>query len=503
MTSPHAESANRPRDLTSLLRAKAPSVTLVFLLTAYVALFTYMSLRRHYGFVGWDFDLAIFDQGVWLLSAFKDPYVTVRGLHLFADHSSFILVLVAPLYWLWDSPALLLITQTLALALATIPLYALTRDVLGSRWLGVGLALALLLHPAVGWTNLENFHPDSYEVLFLMTALYFMVKQRWYWFFLFLGLLLLVKEDVPLLTIPLGVYIAFRFNRRVGIITAVGSLLWLVLTLEVVMPLFHDGGTVYWGRIPFGGPVAFLKTAVTDPGRVLSYLWTQSRLLYIYQHLSALAFLPLLSPLALAAVGPLALNLVSTHTYMHQIEYHYSTLIVPTLMVAAVLGIELLGSARNRTLAVGMLLVTTLGSAAVFGPIQRVTDPGYLPDMNSPRHAALREAIDLLPQRAVVSAHYSIVPHIAHREEVYCWPNPFRAENWADGTHEGERLPMSEDVEYLLLIEATKMGEEQLSIYHELRSHFRVIFAEAGVELLERRDAITETNRSADSSESP
>jgi len=55
--------------------------------------------------------LGIFDQGVWLRSRLKDPFVTIRGLPLFGDHASSILVLVAPLYWLWPDPRLLLRLQ--------------------------------------------------------------------------------------------------------------------------------------------------------------------------------------------------------------------------------------------------------------------------------------------------------------------------------------------------------------------------------------------------------
>src|SRR4029450_4605686 len=48
-------------------------------------------------------------QGVWLLSRFRDPFVTIRGLSLFGDHTSYILVLVAPLYWVWADPRRLLL----------------------------------------------------------------------------------------------------------------------------------------------------------------------------------------------------------------------------------------------------------------------------------------------------------------------------------------------------------------------------------------------------------
>ena len=42
------------------------------------------------------FDLGIFDQGIWLLSRFKSPFVTIMGLNLFGDHASYILLLLRP-----------------------------------------------------------------------------------------------------------------------------------------------------------------------------------------------------------------------------------------------------------------------------------------------------------------------------------------------------------------------------------------------------------------------
>ena len=67
------------------------------------------------------FDLGIFDQGVWLLSRFKAPFVSIMGLNLFGDHASYILLALVPLYWLWPAAQALLIAQTLALCLGAIP----------------------------------------------------------------------------------------------------------------------------------------------------------------------------------------------------------------------------------------------------------------------------------------------------------------------------------------------------------------------------------------------
>jgi len=81
---------------------------------------------------------------------------------------------------------------------------------------GLAPAVAYLLTPAVGWLNLENFHPDSFEVPLLLFALYFLSRARWRPYLVMVLLLLTVKEDVPLILVPLGIYVALRHNRKMG-----------------------------------------------------------------------------------------------------------------------------------------------------------------------------------------------------------------------------------------------------------------------------------------------
>ena len=125
----------------------------------------------------------------------------------------------------------------------------------------------------------------------------------------------------------------------------------------------------------------------TDPRAVLAFLLESERVNYVVEHLRTLAFLPVLSPFVLVAVGPLALNVLSTHTYMHLINYHYSTLIVPPLVVAAVFTIARFDSLRMRAKLVAILVVATLVSAYLLGPLPYSRAPGATRDG---RHTAER-----------------------------------------------------------------------------------------------------------------
>jgi hypothetical protein len=58
------------------------------MMVLFVGTFVWLAWLTHARFGTFGFDLGIFDQGVWLLSRFQDPFVTIRGLPLFGDHAS-------------------------------------------------------------------------------------------------------------------------------------------------------------------------------------------------------------------------------------------------------------------------------------------------------------------------------------------------------------------------------------------------------------------------------
>jgi uncharacterized membrane protein len=77
----------------------------------FVVVYGWLVLELHAGYSTQAFDFGIYDQGLWLLSRFEEPFITLRGLHLLGDHASLIMIPLAPLFWVWDDPrALLLIT---------------------------------------------------------------------------------------------------------------------------------------------------------------------------------------------------------------------------------------------------------------------------------------------------------------------------------------------------------------------------------------------------------
>lgn len=465
-----------------------PRVLLVLAMLLYAVYFGKMSLDRFDAFQAPGFDLGIFDQGIWLLSRFEEPFVTIMGLNLFGDHASYILLGLVPLYWVWPAAQALLIVQTLALCLGAAPLFLLARRALRSSWLALLPAIGFLLTPALGWLNLENFHPDSFEVPLVLFALYFMTVRRWRAYLVMVLLLLTVKEDVPLLVVPLGIFVALRHDRRMGMITVSAGAVWFLVTVFVLGPVLSGAGpgTLDAFRVPFGGLRELWTTALHAPWDVAAYMLSADKIKYLIQLLLPVFFLPLGTAGSLIALPALLFNLLSTFSYQSNIRYHYTSLIIPVFAWAAVLYTgRLKDPGSRRALAVAVLLAS-LFAAYAWGPSQWSREPARIYDPRSAEARAAVEAIALIPDDAVVSARSRLASHLAHRQQVYEFPTPFSASYWGDSTRDGRRLPEADDVEFVLEV-PDRLSGKAAEIFPQLAEEgFREIFSKDGIVLLQR-----------------
>lgn len=435
-------------------------------IAVYVWYFTRLSLDVHRGLGTSAYDLGLYDQGIWLLSRFDAPFVTLMGRNLLGDHASLILLLVVPLYWLFPAVGTLLATQSIVIALGAVPVFLVTRRRLGSDAMAFVFAGAYLLHPAVGWTNRENFHPDSFLGVLVGMALYGAIERRWRVYAIFVVLALLVKEDVALVIIPLGIWVAMRRDTRRGLATVVGAVAAMLLGMFVLMRSLIGVPTRNAWRIPFGGPTGLVREVIERPGNVIDHFRSDDRPFYAWQMWFPVAFAFLRRPgVALVGAVVVGTNMLSTYWYQYQIEYHYSLIIVPTVVIGAVMGVAAL-PLRWKRRAVAAVAVTSVWSSLMWGavPLGAVLNPGaadpigrdlpYYWPADHPVAVAAREIMAAVPSDASVAAHHALTPHLSRRREIYQFPNPFRVVLYgADTTLERARacLEAADTLEYVLL----------------------------------------------------
>ncbi len=257
-------------------------------------------------FLASTFDLVIFDQGVRGYAHFQAPTSIARGVSdgagahflLLADHWSPVLALLAPLYWIHDSPATLLVAQGVLFALAIPPLWAYTR-----RQLGPGAAYFVCVAYALSLPVMEAVIFDFHEVAFVPVLTAVMVERfdagrRWH-AILAAVTLLLVKEDMGLLVAGFGCYLLLTRRRWTGLAFVVGGLAATWAATRLLIPAFGGSATFYWAYDQFGSNLgSALIGVITHPLHALRVFvtpWVKARTMIGL--LATFGFLPLASPM--------------------------------------------------------------------------------------------------------------------------------------------------------------------------------------------------------------
>ena len=412
------------------------SVSLVFAIWMFLLLH---SFHRRYGTQ--TFDMAIFDQGVWLLSRFREPFVTIRGLNLFADHASYIFLLIAPLYWIVSDVHVLMIIAVAALASGGPLTYALARCSGLDNRLSAALAFVYLLHPAVAWNVWNIFHPEVIAAPLLLGAYLLVLRDRWAWATTLLVLALMVKEEAALVVVPLALFLAWKFKRphlSLGI-AAFGTGLLAFNLLTVLPGLSPTGEIINAPRYTqFGtGIGGALKGMVTKPSLLLSELFGSERLTYYAQLFGPIPTALLAPEILLVAAPIVAANALSSLGYQYQIRFHYSVYALAIGTIAAVSGAARLNrwlKGRRGFVAVIVLIAAIAGSALVGPwPQLRKANPWAGSAASDEAVVAIDAALTMIPGDAAVAADWFTTPHLAERVNVYMLPNPFSERYFGSG----------------------------------------------------------------------
>lgn len=414
----------------------------------FAAVFATAAVLRHRTFESGRFDLGNMTQAVW--STAHGDVLSVTDVHgaqisRLGAHFDPLLAALAPLWWLWPSPELLLVLQAAAVASGALPVFLLARRRLADARAATALALAYLLLPPVQWLTLSDFHPVALACPLLLFAWWRLDEGRLWAFALLAGAAVLTKEHVGLAVAGIGVWYAVGAERRRGAAIAAAGVAVALVAVFVVVPHFAAAGH------------SAFESRYDEP----ALEWRDAR--YVATLLWPLALLPLAAPLALVAALPeLGLNVLSATVTQTSVRTHYAAVTVPALAVAAVLGAARLG-ARSAYAA----LVAAAAAALLLGPLGRV-------ELRADEHdAAARRALAVVPGGAPVTATNALGAHLSARERVFSFPVLAEAE-WA--VVDTTRLTYRDSLD----------GTRSLPELRRLRREWRTVFAEDGILVLRR-----------------
>jgi len=265
------------------------------------------------------FDFAIFDQALWLLSRFETPFSTVRGLLLFGDHSSYILLPLAPLYWVLPQAEALLVLTVVVMAVGGPLAYLAARAVGAPRFMAALVGLGYLAHPAVGWNARDGFHPEQFVLPLLIGAFLLFARDRDRWAIAVVVIALLAKEDVGMVVIPFALFVWWFFGkRRQALITGAFAVAAMAVSFGLLIPHFSPTGELLYAYryADLGqGVVGIASGLVIHPEVLVGALADPARIGYL-----AVVLLPiplaLFEPRALLIAVPATVANVVSHSHL-------------------------------------------------------------------------------------------------------------------------------------------------------------------------------------------
>lgn len=420
------------------------------LIAVAAAAYAVLGLVKLHTFQASTFDLVIFDQAVRNYSEFQAPAVPAAGVaygagpdHLqLADHFSPILALLAPLYWIHDGPATLIVAQAVLLAAAVVPIRAFAR-----RRLAPAPAFLVCVAYAVSWPVAQAAWFDFHEVAFvpLLTAIAIerLDADRFAAGAAAVLALLLVKEDMGLTVLGFGGYLFATRRRLEGVALALIGAGALLLIRNGLMPLLGADPQRHWAYHSLGADVpGVLRALAADPLAALGRLVSpEGKLDTIVLLLWPTLLTCLYSPLSLAALPQVAERLLADKPQWWDTQFHYNAFVVAILVCAGVDGAvrlhDRLGRAeRTRGLAAGLAghwAVAVFAVALTLIPrfaLDRLAEPAFYSGGPDQRVAAARAAVAAVPSGVTVEAVNHVGPALTARATVLLWDGTPRQAEW-------------------------------------------------------------------------
>jgi len=450
-------SVDRPPTANSKTALKWVTASLLLLMAAaYSYRFSTLAITNHEALVTRTIDLGYYDN-IFYQSLHGRPLncTFCRGATHASAHFDPILVLLSQFYRISGRAELLLVLQSVWLSTGVIPTYLLAHHKLGSRLAGLALGAAYLLYPALHGANMYEFHSLTLIAPLMLWLLFFLERRQWLGYGISMTLLLLCREDVPLLLCLVGVYGLLTRQAalvRAGWITILVSLVYMVSVRLLFMPssAILNSGTKhaysyeYYFRdlIPKGtGLRGLLSTFITNPVFVMEKAFANNKkILYLLQLLLPLGMLPLFAAKRrVMLLYGLGICLLASRPPVFSTHFQYSCTIFPiafAILPSAIadmrnngwqlraLGID---SQRFSRAAVTFVLVATALSSFKFGGIVNNTafKGGFarVTRTHSPatrkRYQAVRRMVDKIPPGASVAATNRLGPHISNRQHAY------------------------------------------------------------------------------------
>lgn len=421
-----------------------------FLIIIFSFAYSFYSLIRHRRLESLVFDLGIYDQMIWLASQGKRLYSTILDMPFFADHFTISLVLLSPLFWLWNNVKALLIFQAVFVSIGAYPIYLLAKQKTKDKMVALCLALAYLMFYGIQNAIAYDFHPIVLATALLAWLFYFYNLKKWRLFWPILILILGLQENFALLTMGLGAFLFFQYkDYRRGIIISLLGLSWFLTVIYIIVPFSGHNNFFYM-------PLHLANKSLWEMLKMMIY--PESKIMVILASLLGFGLLPVFSPFIFIFFLEEAIQrfVGSPFATRWVTEYQYNAIFAPIMAVGFLDAYQRYFSKKKR-IVIFMLLMGIILTQLVFKPgLSNYLKPGFFKQT--------RENVDKLlafiPKNSSVATTNNLGAHLSHREKIILLTNCLE-----DKTLWGKETKRCFSVEPDYLIVDLSFGDNNVAYY--------------------------------------
>jgi len=349
---------NRSSKFTGLKEIFAKNhVPLIFCIL-YTVIFSTATILRYDTFNASIMDLGAEIHSLWLISKGYFHFFDLNNTLLLASYFEILYIPLGFIYKIIPHVSFFLVLQSFIIALSAFPFYYISKEIIGEKWGFIG-PLLILLNPQIHTGNMDDFHISVFYVTFVSFALYFALKRKTFYLYLFSFLVLITKADSFLYVTSIAVFMLLTGykKRHIAILTA-AAWIYGLFTIFYILPHLQGNFTGRWGA-GTGHPVYLILTeGIKDlkTGNITGFIFSiinpvikniKYNFRYLLYLFAALGFMPLFSKKYIViTLIPLLVcwlvNFYPEHFYYYEpfLILQYSYFVVPFFVLASIYGLK-------------------------------------------------------------------------------------------------------------------------------------------------------------------
>ncbi len=398
---------------------------------------------------GWDTAYVI--QTFWAINHGKQS-VSILNANFFADHCHFLSFLIAPLYRIDPDPMFLQDIKLLMFFSASYIFFLILKKRL-HPWMAFFAMVAFTISPANIAMLRFAFSYEAFSIPLFLLIFKAFDDKRYKLYILCCFILLLVKEQMPLVVMMFGVFAFFmRKEDRLkwALVPFLMGLIVFIAEVFIFLPYIRHkmdvNQVLYWNRYSAFGttPKEIALFLMTHPLKVFVECFSTLNINWFNDLVWIWGILSLLSPFILLPVLPLFFKMaLSSEAVEHSvIAVYYASVFTPFVFLAAWNTVNYI-QGRWRTVGQSLALGLMFVHAFIFMPYWLTG----LSDSSSANLLATQKFINYIPADASVLSSRKAMAHLAYRERLY----QFKDYLWGYYYISGKKFVLPEDLDYILV----------------------------------------------------